>query len=327
MGRSLSLRSHVKLGLEILAVAAAYCAAAQLGHIQQFGPGEVRMIWPAAGVALAALLVLGADVWPGILVGSFLADESLGVAFLTSVLISVGITLGVLFSYWLLREVGFRIQLDRLRDALALVFLGAFLGMLVTSTIQTALMVATGAVANGKFLMEWLIGWTSSAVGVLVVTPALVVLWQARRPARHLDRNRLLEAAALLACTILIMLVAARSSTELLFLASPCLIWAATRFGLPGAATFEIIVATIATYAAANMLGPFAGSSFTSNLITIQAFNGATALTALFLAVTIAQLHKTQSRLEDTSARLAEALNQLNRALQPRPARPRENRR
>ena len=48
-----------------------------------------------------------------------------------------GNTLSPVCSYLLLRRMGFHTELNRLRDALSLVFLGALAGMLISSTMGT----------------------------------------------------------------------------------------------------------------------------------------------------------------------------------------------
>ena len=43
---------------------------------------SITTVWPGTGVALAAFLVLGYRVWPGIFLGAFLVRKGKGVRFL-----------------------------------------------------------------------------------------------------------------------------------------------------------------------------------------------------------------------------------------------------
>ena len=85
-------RSHVVNGLQTLAVAGAYFAAAKVGLQQELVGGQVTPLWPPTGIALACLLLMGLRVWPGITLGAFLINMSIGPTLLAAAAISVGNT-------------------------------------------------------------------------------------------------------------------------------------------------------------------------------------------------------------------------------------------
>ena len=62
----------------VLGLAAAYFIAGRLALLLAIPPGYATAIWPAAGVALAALVTLGPRLWPGIWIGSFLVTLLVG---------------------------------------------------------------------------------------------------------------------------------------------------------------------------------------------------------------------------------------------------------
>lgn len=55
-------------------LAAIYFVAGKLGLSLALVNPSATAVWPPAGIALAALLVLGYRVWPGILLGAFLVN-------------------------------------------------------------------------------------------------------------------------------------------------------------------------------------------------------------------------------------------------------------
>src|SRR6478736_3088321 len=67
-------RSRGRLIGAILGVAAVYIVTARLGLIFAVADGVVTAVWPPAGVAIAGLLLFGFRVWPGIWLGSFVAN-------------------------------------------------------------------------------------------------------------------------------------------------------------------------------------------------------------------------------------------------------------
>jgi len=307
------LGRHGATAAWILGVAAVYYGSAELGLLQELVRGQVTPLWPPTGIALTALLLLGPRVWPGIALGAFLVNVSLGPSPAVVLAIVAGNTLGPLLAYRLLRRAGFRVELDRLRDAVALVFLGALTGMLVSATIGSGALVLSGALPPGEFWPTWAVWWTGDAMGVLVITPVLLLLSAARWPTREQIRPlRWLEAALLVACTCAVTLLAVSSSVNLLYLVSPCLIWAAFRFQRAGAAPCALLVSTIAIVAAAEAWGPFARQDLLTNMATLQAFNGITALTALLLAAVVTERRNTHEEIRRVCAQLAEAISRLD---------------
>src|SRR4051812_42943101 len=96
----------------VLALAALYWAAAKLALRLAFFAEQVSPVWPPTGIALAAVLVLGYRVWPGIALGAFLANITAHEPFGTAFGIAVGNTLEALLAAWLLhRLVGFHPRL------------------------------------------------------------------------------------------------------------------------------------------------------------------------------------------------------------------------
>ncbi|MFD0337752.1 MASE1 domain-containing protein [Streptomyces sp. NPDC127117] len=292
--------------LTVLAVAAFYYTTARLGLLQQLVRGQVTPLWPPTGIAVAALLVFGMRIWPGIALGALAANIAIGPSVLPVLLIAAGNTLAPVCSYLLLRRADFHNELDRLRDALALVFLGALAGMLISATVGTGALAVSGVLPADEFWPTWSVWWTGDAMGVMVVTPFLLVVRRIRRP-YGIGPARWAEAAALAVSTTAVTVLATDiAGASLLFLVSPFLIWAAFRFERAGAACCALGVSTLAILAAGRMTGPFADHSLLTNMITLQAFNGSTALTSLLLAAVVTERNRTYREIKRLCTQLSE---------------------
>ncbi|MFJ8635095.1 MASE1 domain-containing protein [Streptomyces sp. NPDC093568] len=309
-GPQLQLRQYAVQALRLTVVTAAYYGSAKLGLEQQLVRGQVTPFWPPTGIALVALLMWGLRMWPGIALGAFAVNMPLGPSVLPVLAIVAGNTIAPVFACLLLRRVGFRLALDRLQDALALVFLGALVGMVLSATIGTGVLVASEALAADDFWPTWSVWWTGDAMGILVIAPLLLAARTLRRP-RDVPALRWAEAGALLAGTTAASLVATHSSLNLLFVVVPFLIWAAFRFQLPGAAPCALIASVVAISAGAVGEGPFAGHDLLAKMVILQAFNGTVALTSLLLSATIAERNQTVRALREACERLTEALSEL----------------
>ncbi|MFD3919745.1 MASE1 domain-containing protein [Streptomyces sp. NPDC058595] len=308
------LRRHRPTALTILAVVALYYATARLGLLQQLVRGQVTPLWPPTGISVAALLLFGTRVWPGIALGALTVNVTIGPTAWSVLAIVVGNTLAPVCSYLLLNRVRFHNDLDRLQDALALVFLGALGPMLISATIGSGTLFLSGALPGRDFWSTWSVWWTGDAMGVLVVTPFLLVIRWARWPP-GVGPLVWVEAAALTACTLTVTYLATNSaSSSLLFLVFPFLIWASFRFERAGAAPCALAVSTLAILASGRMTGPFEDHTLLTNMVTLQAFNGTVSLTALVLTAVVTERNRTHEEIERLCAQLRTAVTRQNKS-------------
>ncbi|MEU6541505.1 MASE1 domain-containing protein [Streptomyces sp. NPDC047000] len=315
------LRRPAAFVLQTLTVAAAYFGAGRLGLLRGLTVegAVVTPLWPSTGVALACLLVFGIWVWPGIALGVLFVVMSLSPVQFAVIGTVFGNTAAPVCGYLMLRRVGFRTDLGRLRDGLALVFLAALTATLISATIGVGLLVLTGQLAADGFWRVWPAWWVGDAMGVLIVTPLLLVLMEARRPPRL---TRWKEAVALTVATCVIVPVATLSSVSLLFLVYPLLIWAALSFQLVGSMLCALDASVMATVTATDRTGAFENMSSMTVMLKLQAFNGSMALTALLLSALITEQRNTRRSVEQACLELAEVLEHLTAGEAPPPGAP-----
>ncbi len=296
------LLAHVRA---LVLVGCAYYLGARLGLSLSLVERNVTPLWPPTGVAVAAILLAGRSMWPSIALAAFAVNLPISAGPLPAAVTAAGNTLAPLVAAALLGRVGFRRQLDRQRDALAIVFLGALASMLISASIGAATLVVSGAISWDQLPSAWAVWWTGDAMGVLAVAPFLLCIplfWELRIwPAA-----RWVEAGAVLVVTSAVVTWAALSHLQLLFLALPVLGWAAWRLQLRGAAPAALIASLVATWSAAHQLGPFERGSLFERMFTLQAFNACVALTSLFLAALVSERIRAANALEAAAADLEE---------------------
>ncbi|MFF4840497.1 MASE1 domain-containing protein [Streptomyces collinus] len=296
--------------VQVLAVAACYYGAGRLGLLRRLvvEGAVVTPIWPPTGVAVAALLVFGLAAWPGITIGAFFTVLTLSAPDVGMMGFLFGNTVAPVCAVLLLRRSGFRLELSRLRDGLALVFLGALSAMMISASVGVGLLLATDKLPVHNFWAVWLAWWVGDAMGVLIVTPIALLLYKSRWPP-PLGRWKEATALAVVACAVVPL--AAYSSVSLLFLVYPLLIWAALRFQLAGSMLCALLTSVLATVAATDGDGAFAGLSRIEVMAKLQAFNGAMALTALLLSAVITEQRHTRRSVERACQELVEVLEHL----------------
>ena len=134
----LSFDSFWKPVLEVVAVAAVYYGAARLGLLLQLPGTNASPVWPPSGIGLAAVLLFGLRVWPGIALGAFWANlltlPSTPAGFLVAVAIAAGNTLEHVIARLLIgRLIPSLNPFERARDVFWFVVTGA-LACAVAST-------------------------------------------------------------------------------------------------------------------------------------------------------------------------------------------------
>ena len=303
----------------VLLVAVAYYTAAKLGLRLALVGRNITPFWPPTGIAVVAFLVLGRSVWPGVALAALVVNLPITTGVLPAAATAAGNTLAPLVAATLLAKVGFRREIDRLRDATAIVFVGALLSMSISASVGTGVLVASGALPADELPGSWAVWWAGDAMGVLVVTPFVLSLVQPwRRPGRPHWKH--LEAAVLFALIAAVSVVAIGADPHLMFLVIPLLGWAAWRFQQRGAAPAALLVVVVASWAAAKGIGPFRAGTMLEKMLILQAFNATVAFCSFFFAAVVSERMQAHQALERAAAgleaRVRQRTSQLTEAQQ-----------
>ncbi|HEX9726276.1 MAG TPA: MASE1 domain-containing protein [Vicinamibacteria bacterium] len=272
--------------VRLLAFVVGYFAAARLGLLATLGPGQVSPMWLPTGVGVAAILICGYRFWPIIALAAIteqLTRQPLGLA------LGLDKALEALVAAYLLRRLaGFSNSLDRVRDVVALVGIGAMLSTTVGATIGVGSLCLDNVVPWRDFISQWCVWWLGDAMGILVATPPLLI-WSSR-PRIELHGRTIVELGALAvsllaACQMAFggLFAIPAWNVPLTFLPFPVVIWAAVRFGQHGAVTASFACSLFAVAGTVSGNGPFARVSPIESMIFLQAFVAVIVTTALVL--------------------------------------------
>ena len=286
--------SQLRLAGKILIIAVLYVVAARVGLKLEAISGFATLVWPPSGIALAAILLGGYELWPGVFIGAVVANILTGAPLLTAAGIGIGNTLEpLLAAYALMQLVNFHLSIDRVQDAIGLIILSAALSPLVSATIGVAAIHLSGLTPRGQIIDAWRAWWLGDAIGALLVAPPILV-WTAR-PA--LPSNRRLPEAGVLLIGVILTSIAIFSRTpngingplSRAYVLFPFLIWAAIRFGQLGAVSASFAVSVIAVWGTATGHGPFITQTLHGSLLGLQTFMGVTAATFLILGASTSE--------------------------------------
>lgn len=216
-------------------VAAAYFLVAGASLALAIPPGYATAVWPPSGLALAAILLLGNRVWPGIWIGAALANAAVETALFPAPLIAAGNTLEALATAALIRRhVGDPGQFERI-DSVVRFVLACALCATIAATIAVLGLAAMHGLSWEESFRNWWTWWQGDTTGMIILAP-LILSWMKRNSAWW-PANRRMEAAAFGA---LLLLAAAAIATgdssqsgpfSLAFMTLPFIMWGAFRFG------------------------------------------------------------------------------------------------
>jgi len=278
--------------LSLLVLAASYFAVSKFGLALAFDAEQVTLVWPPTGIALAAVLLWGSRMWPGVALGAFLANVTTNEPVLTAAAIAGGNTMEAVVAAWLLRRAWFHTDLGQMKDVQALLLYSAIASTMISATIGVTSLCLGGVQPWDIYWPLWRTWWLGDAAGALIFAPPILV-WS-RHPAWRWSPARVFE-ALLMATLFLVVCISIftdptvagfRSSTFTYFI-FPCLIIAALRFGQHGTTFLTLAAAMIAIWATVHGFGPFTALSISQSLTLLQIFMPVVAVTGLMLSAAI----------------------------------------
>jgi signal transduction histidine kinase len=282
--------------LRFTIVAIAYFGAARLGLLLAFEHGNVTPVWPPSGIAVAALIVLGMRFWPALFVAAFATEISAGVGPWVGLGQAAGNTLEYTLAAVLLQRFDFDSGFRRIRDVVTLGVVGT-LSPIVAATIGTACLWAGGVIPGAAVRTIWPVYLVGDGVGILVLTPVLLVWLRRGRRVGVYPWPRALEAASLgSAAAILAGLVFLRAGGGAYPL-FPLVIWAALRFGQRGATLTVLLISALAVFGTVHGMGPFAHGPVTGRLADLLVYLAALGITAPILAAAVLAHRDSEERV------------------------------
>jgi signal transduction histidine kinase/integral membrane sensor domain MASE1 len=272
--------------------AVAYVIAAHFGFRFAFAAEQVTTVWAPSGIGMAALLLWGRALWPAIWVGAFVANAGSHAPLWTAAFVATGNTLEAVTTWRLTRAAGFDPRLERARDVLAFIVIGAGASTMVSATIGVTTLCAAGVQPWGRFVPLWADWWLGDAVGALVVCPVILTIARGGPWSRRAVGEGALLTGATVAAVHAVFgraLVSAQATHPSEYVIFPFVVVGAVRGG-PAVTSLVVLGATAVAIAhTAGGSGPFSGTGVHEGMRLLQTFAGVLAGTGVLLAAAIAE--------------------------------------
>src|SRR6187401_80490 len=284
----------------LASVAVVYILAGVVGLSFAHLHPVVTPSWPSAGVAVAALLVVGLRGWPAVAAGAFVTNLlALGDGTLSAA-IAAGDTLECVVAAALtMRVARGRLAFERGPDVFRFAFVAGFVAPLIAAGVGTAALRLSGEIVASDTWRIWLTWWIGDATGIALYAP-LGILLTTRQPVPRAGR---MELATLAAALVLVLFVAFGVPAELqrdmplAIVILPMMLWSAFRVGILETAALGVIMSGVAVYRSREHLGPFELGGPESAPLMAQSLVTVISLLMLAVAAETAVRRRIESKL------------------------------
>jgi TolB-like protein/integral membrane sensor domain MASE1/class 3 adenylate cyclase/Tfp pilus assembly protein PilF len=291
-------------GLPLIGILAViYFIAGKLGLMLASLHANASPVWPPAGIALAALLLLGYRAWPAIFIGAFLVNVTTAGNVATSFAIATGNTLEALVGAWLVNRFASGTNVfDRLQGVFKFA-LAAGISAIISPAFGVTSLGVAGFADWANYGAIWLTWWLGDVTGDLVFTP-LVLLWSVASK-RRWNKKEAAEVGALLLLLVVLSAVVfggwpafSARNYPIVLICGPIVIWTAFRFTQRETATGIFILSAIAVWGTLHGFGPFVKGTENQSLLALQWWTAVLSITAMALSAGMAERRRFEEELQ-----------------------------
>jgi PAS domain S-box-containing protein len=308
-----------------------YYLTAKLSLVLASLPGNITAIWLPSGLSLAAVLLLGYEVVPSLIIGSILTtiNDLLTIKpplfHGTIILLPLGLFLAnilpiMMIRFFIKRLIEPQEILNKVRNV-SLFIIFTVIGGSVSATIGITSLCLGGLTSVKDYTMSWFIWWFSFTISSLIITPFIFVIKDTKFSSIALSSifRKKLELVFLLFLISFVCLITFRLGYPVDYMLVPLLLWAVIRFGKQAATFLVVIISGITWVSVSQKMGLFVINDIPKSILLSQLFVTIYALTSLIFVSLINELTKTQDELKHTYHKLQENQIYLNQLLEALP--------
>jgi diguanylate cyclase (GGDEF)-like protein len=263
----------------------------------------VTAVWPPAGIALAAFVVLGYRVWPAVLVGGVLTYAVVLKSLPFALAIAGGNTVeGLLAAYLVNRFAGGRSALQSPQNTLRFAALAALASTSVSASVGAASLAVGGFATWADYGSNWTTWALGNMAGSILVAPCAMLWgpgsWSVWRPSKAVEAAALLVAVVLVGLIVFCDIPIQTRQFPMEFLCVPVLVWAAFSLGRREASAAILVLSTVAIGGTLYGHGPFARvSGPTDSLMWLLTFMTVFGVMTMALAALASEYQVAETQL------------------------------
>lgn len=287
----------------LAALLVGYVAAGYVGLRLSYGYPGTTQIWPSAGLALGALLILGYRVWPIVaLASAAVSILALGLDAAVPVLAAAHTLESLLAAYLVNRYANGRHALQNPRNSFRFAGVVTLAATTVGAPLVALALVGTGHAFWTDYGVLYLAQSLGTVLGTLLIAPPIVLFSQGSCRVRT---SQIIEGSAAFVAVALTGLIGFfRFPIDLRtfpfeLICMPVLLWPAFRLGRRASAAALLMLATMAIAGTLMGYGPFVRATPFTSITIVQLFLGASAVMTLSLAALSSDYQVAEGQLRE----------------------------
>lgn len=278
----------LKYLFEIICVAILYIVTAKVGQQFAIPPGNITPVWLPSGIMVALVIIRGYGIWPGIFIGAFIGNVSAYIdfdsvnlilsAFASASFNGLGDTLGIVGSVYFFNKFSREPTntFFNLASFWRFVMLCAFLGAGISALFGVTGLALFGYIDSASYATSLLTWWTGDSVGVLLITPLVLIFYNQFDEINLRDKITELSLFLMTFISLSYLIATQPELPEFLpdpiFLILPVLLWSILRLGFRVTFLSSFIIFSISILITSQQQGPFYGGTQLLSLLEFQLY-------------------------------------------------------
>lgn len=262
----------------------------------------------AEGIALAAAILLGRKVWPGIFLGQLALALSSGLEFLPALAISVTNSVEAMIAVTVFKRWKLDPALNSVHDFSRLIGMIFLILQPFSATLGTTTLLFFDVIqASQNYFQAWIYWWFGNCLGQFLVTPFLLIAFSlpsGTAGIRQSMRHAIVPIILMLPATWLVFGNSDFSGISLaLVIYVPLLLWIAIKGGLAVVSLMCSGITVLALFETARQSGPFVVNE-SPHIFDMNIFILGISLTAQFISILFTERNQVEAALRKSEARL-----------------------
>ena len=279
---------------KIIFTALVYNILAFLSFRITVSPDNISPIFPEAGFALAAVIIMGRKALIGIWTGSFVAnmfsfwavckmlDKSLLETILSSCSVATGVVIGAAIAAYLI-DVLNKDEYPLRNGYSVIILIGvSIIYCAICSLLGVTAISHFGLNTPNHFISNWTTWWQGDLIGTILLTP-FILSWFYRYHIKIISTS-IFEAIALGLATVSVCVLVAFDHSDDQYLFILILLWAAFRVRIRGVSILASLFALLSSIYGYLGYGSFVVVTSDDRLIYLNSFFGLSTVIALILS-------------------------------------------
>ena len=214
------------------------------------------VIFASEGFALAAALIFGPKIWPGIFIGQLFLALSQDLALTPSLIISAINSLEAIIAYHLFKHFKLSTSLSSLRDMVGLFLLITLVLQPFSASLGNLTLALNSVIQWNELVVNWFSWWFGNTMGQILITPLLLIFFTSDQ------KNNIIEffsvcIAFLSLAYVLFWNLSLNNLSLILSITAPLVVILAAYRGTVIALFATFMLACVAMYATRSGIGTF----------------------------------------------------------------------